>query len=268
MNWINGNLLHIIWGLSVVISVVLFRVLQKLTPHTRHKWIVVLGFTAVTILAFRIIFFTIRGYVEGGTDLMWRQFAFSLPGHLCGISSIIIPIAILTKKEFLLNYTYFIALPASLFAIVLNSSVGVTTFAGDLDTYIFWFPHLLYVIVPIFLIAFEGVRPSLRSIPKILLTLVLILTIAHVVNISATWLFQDYVINYLYTMGPGDFANAVGDGLGERHFHTIRFLEVFWNMLPVDYFYMLLLTPLAVLVCIIMSIPLHLLKLWVRMQDN
>ncbi|MCL2591830.1 MAG: YwaF family protein [Defluviitaleaceae bacterium] len=260
MVWINQNLLYIIWVLSLVISVVLFFVLCRLNPKARRKRIVALGFTAAFILAFRIVFFTIRGYFEGGTDLMWRQFIFSLPGHLCGVSSIIIPIAILTKKTFLLNYTYFIALPASLFAIMLNSSVGVTSFVSDLDTYIFWVPHLMYVIVPIYLIAFEGVRPSIKSIPKILLTLIIILTIAHIVNISATWFFQDYVVNYMYTMGPGDFINAVGDGLGERQFHIIGFLEVFWNLLPVDYIYMLLLLPLVVLVCFVMYIPLYVLK--------
>lgn len=94
-------------------------------------------------------------------NYLWSEM---LPLHLCGIQIFLMPLMLKTKLPLLKNFVYLTAFPGALAALLFNETVFYKYPVFHFQSIQTFVIHTLIMIVPIFLMVFEGFRPQLKYI--------------------------------------------------------------------------------------------------------
>ena len=233
MAWGTFSIAHI---LSLVIAL-LFNIglYFALKACSKKIQIIVLG-----ILSFSGIAAIIYNLVTWGRPLEY------LPLHLCSLNGTILPFAVWTKNKKLCNLLLLWSFGA-LFALVAlpYSSQQMVLFGWPFN--FFYFPHVLEVGIPIMMFALGLAKLDHKCIKSTLLITFSAYTIIHLINLainSAQFLdFNGEVIkvSYMFSIYSKDFANPV--------------LDLFYSILPYDYWYFFLAIPVIILYLMCWYLP-------------
>ena len=146
-----------------------------------------------------------------------------LPMHLCNISMILIPVAVLTKSRPLMCFGFFIGPLGALMALVMpgNGFDGYSLLLPRMLGY--YGTHFMIVIEGWALVAFGLFRPRFSDLPKAVLMLFLLGLAIFGVNMLLRWSGLHPKANYFYSVETE--GNPV--------------LELFHSWIPVPFLYMI-----------------------------
>lgn len=141
--------------ISFLIAIAIFVVGSMNNPKQNEKLLKVIVFTIVALEVSRQIWAVSMG------NYLWSEM---LPLHLCGIQIFLMPLMIKTKFPLLKNFVYLTAFPGALAALLFNETVFYKYPVFHFQSIQTFVIHTLIMIVPIFMMVFDGFRPKLRYI--------------------------------------------------------------------------------------------------------
>ncbi len=169
-----------------------------------------------------------------------------LPLHLCAINAILLPFLVWKKSDFLGNLLPVYSVGA-LAALVFNTfqaeySIFDHVFAA------YYFGHVVELGIPMLMLALRLVKIKPKYIGYCLLTTFVLYTAIHFVNVFVN-----------YYLAANHFLDSSGNTIWVNYMYSIApmgnpALEFFWNLLPYEYFYMLLTLPLFAIVYVLMNL--------------
>lgn len=159
---------------SFLMAVVIFVMGSINNPKQNEKLLKIIVFTIVSLEVSRQIWAISMG------NYLWSEM---LPLHLCGIQIFLMPLMIKTKHPLLKNFVYLTAFPGALAALLFNETVFYKYPVFHFQSIQTFVIHTLIMIVPIFLMVFDGFRPKLKYILPSTALLALIAVFDGVVNV-------------------------------------------------------------------------------------
>lgn len=210
------HILSLIAAAGIIVG--LYYVLKKANPTVQT---VVLGILSLSGLA--AIVFNLTACSRWGQS-PWEY----LPLHLCSINAILLPIAVFTRNKTISNMLLLWSLGA-LAALVINRP-DYELFSDVFNFY--YFPHVLEFGIPVLLFKLKLVQKDARCIGSTLGLTFLIYGFVHVCNLVINSLGlvnpdgELIFVNYMYSLSP-DYS----------------ILEVFWKIIPQDFWYMMVVFP-------------------------
>ena len=167
-----------------------------------------------------------------------------LPLHICSYNALLTPILVLTKNKFLGNLLPLFSVGAA-FALLFNSiqaNYSLTT----LVFLSYFLSHTIGTCLPFLMVSLGHVEISTKQILPCLGGTLGIYTVSYFLNKVIIQHFEttgqiDYIpyINYMFSIYPQ------GNPM----------LELFWSIIPYEYFYMLMVMPIVVLCFLAMNLP-------------
>ncbi|MBE6637771.1 MAG: hypothetical protein E7618_08235 [Ruminococcaceae bacterium] len=233
-----------VWGwfgiahlVSLIVAALIIFGLYFLLKNRRDttKWIVlgILSFSGIAAIIFNLV--------------MWDSPLEYLPLHLCSINAILLPIAIFTRSRIIGN----MLLLWSVGALFANLMTFLPTEASDLygATFLFFYlPHIFEFGIPILLFKFGYFKKEVKYIATTIGITMVIYTVVHIINkllnqhlirINATdYLGEQIQVNYMYSIKPDN-----------------PLLELFWRLIPYEYWYMFLVFPIVFVYLAILYLP-------------
>lgn len=216
MLWGSFGIVHLI-TLAIAVGMIfgLYFLLKLLPEKARFISLFVLSLAGISAIIFNL--------VTWGTPLEY------LPFHMCSITAMLLPVVVLSRSKVLGNLLLVWCLGA-LFALVFNQ--GQANFVIPSATFFFYYiPHVLEFAVTVYLFKFGYVKSDFRCIPSTLGITVGIYTLVHGVNMVLNHYFTanhivDYAgnvvqVNYMFSTNP-----------------DIPILQLFYKLIPFDYWYM------------------------------
>ena len=231
MLWGTFSLTHIITlFLSAAMIIGLYFILKNKSEKVKTIVLFVLSLTGACAIVWNL--------VTWGSPLEY------LPFHMCSITAMILPFAVLTKKNVLGNLLLLWCLGALLAVVVNFAQANYEIFSMTFIVY--YFPHTFEFGIPILMFAFGMVKFRPKYILSTLALTFIIYTGVHLINVAV----NDYCltnnvcnpntgeliqVNYMYSITP---ANPV--------------LQLFWMVIPYAYWYMYLgILVIAIYLCAI-----------------
>lgn len=233
------RLLELKWGiftpthivtlvLAAVIVAGLYLILKNRTEKTKRIVLFVLSLWGPTAVMYNILVWGLKS-----TVLEY------LPLHLCSFSAMLIPVLILTKSNLLGNLLPIYSIGA-LAALLLNS-IQADYLVFSVPFLMYYFPHVLYMGLPILVVALGIVKIKPKYILPCVAFTFTAYTVIHFINVVINkYLAAQNIldsagnvitVNYMFSMDPqGNPA-----------------LVFFWNLIPHQYFYMLAVIPIVAL---------------------
>ncbi len=216
MLWGSFGSVHLITlALAAAVVVGLYYVLKHLSKRVRTVCMTVMSCAGLIAVVYNL--------VAWGSPLEY------LPLHMCSISAILLPIAVLTRNKYIGNLMLIWCL-GSILALVFNQAQANYEILS-VTFFIYYIPHVLEFAVMLYLFKFGYVQKDYRCIPASIGMTVGIYTIVHFVNIA---LNRYYIIhnvtdssgavvesNYMFSMTP-----------------TTPIFALFWKIIPYRYWYM------------------------------
>jgi len=158
----------------------------------------------------------------------------NLPLHLCGINSFLYPLCFALRKKgervkrVAFSYMYFVGAAGGLLGALMPPSgvTEVTVFTYNVIAY--FIRHNFIFILPVMLVVLGYYKPRVKDVPISSVVLIGLMGIMHIVNLAFSAI-GGYVVNYFYTREPDNFI-----------------LEIFWEYIPYEFFYMFGLLAIAV----------------------
>lgn len=222
MKWGNFTLTHIIsLCIAIIIIVCLYFILRNKTEKTKTITLFVFSLSGIIAIIYNL--------VKWGSPLEY------LPFHMCSINAIILPIAILTKNKYIGNLLILWCVGA-LIALLLNYQ------AADYEILswafaIYYFPHIFEFGIPILLFVFKIIKLDYKTIPVTLITTFVIYTLVHFINVGLN--------NYFIKNNIVDYAgNIIQVNYMFSYYPSNPVLQIFYDIIPYKYFYMLLVLPI------------------------
>lgn len=233
MTWQTFSLIHIITLiLTIFIIVGLYFILRNKTEKVKIITLFILSLSGICAIIYNLI--------------VWDSPLEYLPFHMCSINAIILPIAILTRNKTIGNLLILWSLGA-LVALILNYP------AADYELLswtfvIYYFPHTLEFGIPILLFVFGIIKLDYKNIASTLLITFVIYTAVHFINVGLNnyfiknnildWAGNVIQVNYMFSFSPDNPA-----------------LQLFYNIIPYKYFYMLLVFPVILVYEVLIYLP-------------
>lgn len=124
-------------------------------PKQNEKLLRIIVFSIVSLEIARQLWAISMG------NYLWSEM---LPLHLCGIQIFLMPWMLKTKHPLLKNFVYLTAFPGALAALLFNETVFYKYPIFHFQSIQTFVIHTLIMIVPIFLMVFDGFRPQLKYI--------------------------------------------------------------------------------------------------------
>jgi hypothetical integral membrane protein (TIGR02206 family) len=140
---------------SFVLAVAIFVIGSINNPKQNEKMLKLIVFSIVALEISRQIWAISMG------NYLWSEM---LPLHLCGIQIFLMPLMLKTKWPLLKNFVYLTAFPGALAALLFNETVFYKYPVFHFQSIQTFVIHTLIMIVPIFLMVFDGFRPKLTYI--------------------------------------------------------------------------------------------------------
>ena len=165
----------------------------------------------------------------------WGDPLWNLPLHLCSINAMLLPVTVLTRNKRLGNLLLVWCLGA-LAALILNYDVADEPFFSERVT-AYFYPHVFEFGIPLLLFSLKLVKKDPRCIGSTLAITMGIYTVVHLINKAIIHFLPDYNVNYMFSIRPSN-----------------PLVELFYSIIPCEYWYMYLVLPIAfVYLCIVYS---------------
>lgn len=150
-----------------------------------------------TMCIINFIFYLINDYyfyIAGGKILTM------LPLQLCNIAVFLVPMAILSGKQLLLDFIFYICAPGAFIALLVpsNDYIGIPYSLMTISFFIF---HYMIAIIPLLLIVWGMYKPipSINKTIKLSITIFLLAGVMHLLNIILGTIFH-VEANYFFTI--------------------------------------------------------------------
>ena len=233
MKWGFFSLTHLFTlVLAAGITVALYYLLKKRSAKVQT---LVLG-----ILSLSGIFAIVYNLVKWGSPVEY------LPLHLCSLNAMVLPFAVFSRNKTLNNLLLLWSFGAILAVVVNNAqadwSIFSTTFA------IYYFPHVLEFAIPVLMFKLKLTEKDVRCAKWTIIITMGAYTLIHLGNLCINHLLAQHnvldwagnlvQVNYMYSLTP---ENPV--------------LQLFYNILPLPYWYMYLAVPIIAIYLGLLYIP-------------
>lgn len=217
---------------AVLINIALYFILKKLSAKTQRIVLFVLSFAGLATIIYNLV--------------SWGRPLEYLPLHLCSLNAMILPFSVWTRNKTTCNLLLLWSFGA-LFALVAlpHTSQEMVLFSWPFN--FFYFPHVLELGIPILMFALKLVKPDPKCIISTLGITLGAYTVIHFINLAinnAQLLdFNGEVIGvyYMFSVYSPEYNNPV--------------LDILHNILPYDYWYLLLSVPVIVLYLMCWYLP-------------
>lgn len=233
MLWGSYGLVHIITLIiSACMILGIYFILRNRSEKTKIIVLFILSLSGLAAIIFNL--------VTWGTPLEY------LPFHMCSITALILPIAILTRSKIFSNLLLFWCLGAAM-AIICNQ--GQANYVIPSATFFFYYiPHTLEFGIPILMFALKIVKKDVRCIASTVVLTMAIYTVVHFINLA----LNSYCV-----------ANAVTNPSGEivqvnymySLFAPVPLMQAMYNLIPHSYWYMYVVVPFVVIYLGIVYLP-------------
>ncbi len=233
MLWGSYGLVHIITLIiSACMILGIYFILRNRSEKTKDIVLFILSLSGLAAIIFNL--------VTWGTPLEY------LPFHMCSITALILPIAILTRSKIFSNLLLFWCLGAAM-AIICNQ--GQANYVIPSATFFFYYiPHTLEFGIPILMFALKIVKKDVRCIASTVVLTMAIYTVVHFINLA----LNSYCV-----------ANAVTNPSGEivqvnymySLFAPVPLMQAMYNLIPHSYWYMYVVVPFVVVYLGIVYLP-------------
>ena len=222
MTWGTFGATHIITlVLAAVMNILLYLILKNKDKKTQTAVLFVISLSGIAAIIFNL--------------LRWGSPIEYLPFHLCSLTAMVLPIAVLTRNKALGNLLLLWSLGA-LAALVMNQ--GQADYEIFSDTFLFYyFPHTFEFGIPILMFALGLTKKDVKCIGSTLGITLGAYTAIHFINltINAYCLANEVTnpsgeiiqVNYMYSVTP-----------------SIPILQTFYNIIPHPYWYLLMAVPI------------------------
>jgi glycerophosphoryl diester phosphodiesterase len=217
---------------AIIILLTLYLILKKLPEKKQTIILGILSFTGIAAIIYNLI--------------NWGDPINYLPLHLCSLNAMLLPFAVFTKNKKASNLILLWSLGA-LFALILlpENSQNMHIFSMPFNFY--YFPHIFEFGIPILLFALGLVELDPKCIKSTLLITFISYTLIHFVNllINNAGLLNSsgelIKVSYMYSVYTDEIANPIFD--------------LFYSIVPYDYWYLLLLLPFIVIYLMCWYLP-------------
>ena len=233
MTWGTFGATHIITlVLAAVMNILLYLILKNKDKKTQTAVLFVISLSGIAAIIFNL--------------LRWGSPIEYLPFHLCSLTAMVLPIAVLTRNKALGNLLLLWSLGA-LAALVMNQ--GQADYEIFSDTFLFYyFPHTFEFGIPILMFALGLTKKDVKCIGSTLGITLGAYTAIHFINltINAYCLANEVTnpsgeiiqVNYMYSVTP-----------------SIPILQTFYNIIPHPYWYLLMAVPIILVYLGVVYLP-------------
>ncbi len=233
MLWGSYGIVHIVTLLlSAAIIIGLYFLLKNRSDKTKTVVLFILSFSGISAIIFNLV--------------TWGSPIEYLPFHMCSITAMLLPFAVITKNK-VINNLLLLWCVGALIALVLNQAqANFEIFSWTF--FFYYFPHTLEVGIPILMFALKLTEKKLIYIPTTLALTAAIYTGVHLINVwlnnyaaannIVDWAGNIVKLNYMYSVDP-----------------TNPVLQLMYNLIPHPYWYMFVATPFIVLYLGIVYLP-------------
>ena len=225
MTWGSFGIVHIaslILGVGLMVG--LYFLLKNFSQKVQTIVLGILSFAGIGAIIFNL--------------LVWNSPIEYLPFHLCSLTAMVLPFAVWTRSKALNNLLLFWGLGA-LMALVVNTAQA--DFELCSWTFVFYyFPHLLEMGIPVLMFCLGLVKRDMKCIGSTVAITLSVYTVIHFINVALNrycmeneivdWAGNIVQVNYMYSIKPEN-----------------PLLQLFYNIIPHSYWYMLLCVPIIVL---------------------
>lgn len=223
MTWGNFGIVHILsLLLAAAMNVGLYFLLKNRSDKTKIAVLFVLSLSGICAIVFNL--------VRWGSPLEY------LPFHLCSLTAIVLPVAVLTRSKVLNNLLLLWSLGALAALVMNNAQANYEIFS---DTFLFYyFPHTFEFGIPILMLALHLTKKDCKCMLSTVLITLAAYTAIHFINLAINAYCQKgnvldpsgnpVFVNYMYSITP-----------------PIPILKLFWNLIPHPYWYMLAALPIV-----------------------
>lgn len=224
------NFWHLfILGLTVVLGVVLSLTLRKKSFKFRNNFMTALAIFNSIVYIFRVIW---------QWNEPWYNFWEDLPLHLCGMTVIIFPLAMLIKGDLLKNFCYFISSAGGIMALITPTVHFMNVNVYQVTVVSFFLQHIIITLFGILLCTLGIFRPTVKGALKSIGILGLACVVCHIVNLLITH-FELGVPNYMFTVDAS--SNAL--------------LSLAYSIIPVQLLYLVAFLPLLLVFAAVFYLP-------------
>ena len=233
MLWGSYGVVHIAsLLLSAAIIVGLYFVLRKCSERVKTIVLFILSFSGISAIIFNLV--------------TWGSPIEYLPFHMCSISAMLLPFAVVTKNK-IINNLLLLWCVGALIALTLNQAqADYEIFSWTF--FFYYFPHTLEVGIPILMFALGLVKKDVKYIGSTLGLTLYLYTTVHLLNVLLNnyaeannivdWAGNVVKLNYMYSIDP-----------------TNPVLQIMYNLIPHPYWYMLVATPFILLYLTLVYLP-------------
>lgn len=233
MLWGSFGLVHLF---SLIVGVFLNICIYYMIKKMPMKWqkmillfISLLGIAAIVFNLFR-----------------WNSWFEYLPFHLCSLTALVLPMAILTQNKALNNLLLLWSLGA-LFALVVNTAqADFEIFSWTF--FFYYFPHVFDCGIPLLLLKLNFYKKDYKAISTTLTITLITYTAVHLINLGLNnyllvndirdWQGQIVQVNYMYSIKPEN-----------------PLLQLFYDIIPFSYWYLYLAIPIIFVYLSLLYLP-------------
>lgn len=237
------NLTYFLVLLIIVIYIALVSFLfKKRSQRQKDLFMVSLGM-------FNILFFLVYKICLSQDDyefIIWKE----LPLQLCNINMFIIPLAVIFKNKYLLSFGFYVAPLAAIMAITFpelaftNNSIFLMRNIG------FYGTHSVIAIMGILLFSLGYIKPNVKDFIPLTLAATVLSLFAFLINLLL-FSITNVETNYFFTMHTSD----------------ISLLNLFYNLIPVKYIYLLPALGILIAYVLIFNSALLIVKI-IKLKNN
>ncbi|MBQ8768489.1 MAG: YwaF family protein [Oscillospiraceae bacterium] len=208
------HILSLVLGAGLIVG--LYFLLRCFSAKIQTIVLGVLSFAGIAAIVFNLV--------------TWGSPYEYLPLHLCSLTAMVLPVAVVTRSKVLSNLLLLWSLGAVM-ALVVNTAQA--NFEILSPTFFFYFfPHLLEFGIPILLFRLGLVEKDIKCIVSTLLITLCVFTLIHFANVA---LNSYFVANQIL--------NPAGEVIQVNYMYSIKpenpVLALFWSLIPAAYWYML-----------------------------
>lgn len=217
MEWGFMTPIHILTlAAAALMNVALYYALRNRSQKTQTLVLLVFSLSGITAIIYNLL--------RWGAPLQY------LPLQLCSINALVLPFAVVTRNKRLGNLILLWSLGAFV-ALVLNFEVTTVRVFDEVFNF-YYFPHVFEFGIPVLLFKLGLVEKDVKCIRSTLSITLAFYTLAHLCNrcINA-WCIatgQSFRVNYMFSIQPNN-----------------PLTQLFYDLVPYEYWYMLLVLPIA-----------------------
>lgn len=217
MLWGSFGTVHIaslLLGAGIILG--LYFALRTCSAKTQTIVLGILSFSGIAAVVFNLV--------------TWGSPYEYLPLHLCSLTALVLPVAVLTRSKVLSNLLLLWSLGAIMALVVNTAQANFEIFSATF--FFYFFPHLLEFGIPILLFRLGLVEKDVKCIGSTLLITGCVYTAIHFANV---WLNNYFV--------AANICNPSGAVVQVNYMYSLRpenpVMALFWTWIPYEYFYML-----------------------------